>query len=125
MARGSIRGGQVVGETWPSAPSAGTQLPDLYTPEEVAARLRVSRRTVYEWLKLGRLRAFRAGRGWRIRHADLEAFMMPEDAWQQRLDQTIERVRSRVPPEISPEEIEADITAADEEDRRERSARRH
>ena len=40
--------------------------------EEVAGRLRVSRRTVYEWLKLGRLRGLRAGKAWRIREEDLE-----------------------------------------------------
>ena len=31
------------------------------TPEEVADQLRVSRRTVYGWLKLGKLRGLRAG----------------------------------------------------------------
>src|SRR5438105_1633493 len=46
----------------------------LYTPEEVAASLRVTRRTVYEWLKIGRLRGLRVGRGWRIRAEDVEAF---------------------------------------------------
>ena len=35
--------------------------------------------------------------------------------WRERFDQLFERVRSRVPADISPEEIEADITAAREE----------
>jgi excisionase family DNA binding protein len=45
------------------------------TPEEVAAELQVTRRTVYEWLRSGRLRGLRAGRGWRIRPEDVEAFL--------------------------------------------------
>ena len=46
----------------------------LYTPEEVAETLRVTRRAVYEWLKTGRLRGVRAGNRWRIRPEDVEAF---------------------------------------------------
>ncbi len=45
------------------------------TPEEVADQVRVTRRTVYEWLRQGRLQGLRAGRWWRIRPADLEAFL--------------------------------------------------
>jgi excisionase family DNA binding protein len=47
----------------------------LLTPEEVAERLRVSRPTVYAWLKIGRLRGLRAGKAWRIRPDDLTAFL--------------------------------------------------
>lgn len=46
----------------------------LYTPEEVADALRVTRRSVYEWLKSGRLRGLRAGNRWRIRGEDVDAF---------------------------------------------------
>jgi excisionase family DNA binding protein len=46
----------------------------LYTPEEVAETLRVTRRAVYDWLKTGRLRGLRAGNRWRIRAEDVEAF---------------------------------------------------
>src|SRR5438034_3055671 len=52
----------------------------LLTPEEVAERLRVSRPTVYAWLKMGRVRGLRAGKAWRIAPADLEAFLRPEGA---------------------------------------------
>jgi excisionase family DNA binding protein len=48
---------------------------DLLTPEEVATHIRVTRRTVYEWLRRGHLRGLRAGRCWRIRLIDLEAFL--------------------------------------------------
>jgi excisionase family DNA binding protein len=48
---------------------------NYYTPEEVAEELRVTRRTVYEWLRTGRLRGLRAGRWWRIRPEDMDAFL--------------------------------------------------
>jgi excisionase family DNA binding protein len=48
-----------------------------YTPEEVAQRLRVTRRTVYEWLTSGRLRGYRAGSRWRIRAEDVGEFLRP------------------------------------------------
>jgi excisionase family DNA binding protein len=46
----------------------------LLTPEEVAERLRVTRPTVYSWLKKGWLRGLRAGKAWRVRMEDLENF---------------------------------------------------
>jgi excisionase family DNA binding protein len=48
---------------------------ELYTPEEIAQRLKVTRRTVYTWLKDGDLQAMKAGKGWRISPAQLEAFI--------------------------------------------------
>src|SRR5215212_4947783 len=45
------------------------------TAEEIAAELHVTRRTVYEWLRSGRLRGVRAGRGWRIRPEDVDTFL--------------------------------------------------
>lgn len=53
-------------------------MPKYYTPEEVAQELRVTRRTVYEWLTSGRLRGMRAGNRWRVDVQDLEAFIQPE-----------------------------------------------
>jgi excisionase family DNA binding protein len=47
---------------------------ELYTPEEIASRLKVTRRTVYQWLKDGHLQAMKVGKGWRISPAQLEAF---------------------------------------------------
>jgi excisionase family DNA binding protein len=52
----------------------------LLTPEEVAEHLRVSRPTVYAWLKMGRLQGLRAGKVWRIRPSDLNAFLQPAPA---------------------------------------------
>jgi excisionase family DNA binding protein len=48
---------------------------DYLTPEEVAARLRVTRRTVYRWITLGKLRALKAGAVWRVSEAALRDFL--------------------------------------------------
>ena len=47
----------------------------LLTPEQVAERLQVTERTVYEWLRRGTLPALKLGRLWRIRPEDLEGFL--------------------------------------------------
>ena len=49
------------------------------TPEEVAGRLGVSRRTVYRWIKSGRVRAWQAGSLWRIEPMDLDRFLVPNN----------------------------------------------
>ena len=46
----------------------------LFTTDEVAKMLRVSQRTVQDWIRGGTLTAVRYGRLLRIRQADLAAF---------------------------------------------------
>jgi excisionase family DNA binding protein len=113
-----------IGEKIETPPAHGASEPVLLTPEEVATRLRVTRRTVYAWLKSGRLRGLRAGKGWRIRPADLEAFLLPPAAWEARLDDSLARTRSQA-PELSEEEINAALEAAREEVHQEKRARGH
>ena len=50
-------------------------LPTLYTPSEVAGKLKVSRRSVYQWLISGQLSGLKAGQSWRIAEDDLIMFM--------------------------------------------------
>ncbi len=50
-------------------------LPALYTPEEAAAKLKVTRRAVYKWLMAGRLNGLRVGQHWRITEDELINFM--------------------------------------------------
>jgi len=50
-------------------------LPSLYTPEEVARKVKVERQTVYHWLSAGLLRGLRVGSTWRITEEDLMNFM--------------------------------------------------
>jgi excisionase family DNA binding protein len=48
----------------------------LLTPKQAAARLLVSEKTVLDWLRVGKLKGLKAGRLWRIRERDLEAFLV-------------------------------------------------
>ncbi|MGO9258634.1 MAG: helix-turn-helix domain-containing protein [Bryobacteraceae bacterium] len=50
-------------------------LPMLFTPEEIALNVKVTRRTVYYWLSSGKLNGLRVGSSWRITQADLLVFM--------------------------------------------------
>jgi len=52
----------------------------LYTPEEVAAVLKVKPRTVMEWLRKGKLKGVKiGGKLWRIKESDLQTFI--EQGW--------------------------------------------
>ncbi len=48
---------------------------ELLSAEEVADRVGVSIYTVWRWIKQGKLRAFKPGREYRVREADLEEFL--------------------------------------------------
>ena len=50
-------------------------MPALYTPDEAAAKLKVTRRAVYQWLADGRLKGLRVGQHWRIPEEELISFM--------------------------------------------------
>ena len=47
----------------------------VYTPEQVAEQLQISRYTVMEHLRGGRLKGMKIGKLWRVRESDLEEFM--------------------------------------------------
>jgi excisionase family DNA binding protein len=49
--------------------------PTYLTVNEIAEELRVKPRTVRLWLDSGALRGIKAGRQWRVRPEDLEAFV--------------------------------------------------
>ena len=46
----------------------------IYTLEEVMIILQVARRTVYNYIKNGDLKAVKMGKYWRVREEDLEEF---------------------------------------------------
>lgn len=48
---------------------------ELLTIAEVAAYLKLSRRTAWRWCKSGRLPAFKVGHQWRVAQRDLEEFI--------------------------------------------------
>lgn len=43
-----------------------------YTPQEVADILQITRRTVYEYIKLGKIKAVKIGKGHRISSEQLD-----------------------------------------------------
>ncbi len=55
----------------------------IYTPEELAKKLKASRRTVYRWIEKGDLKAFKAGKLVRITREDLEAFLGRSIPWEE------------------------------------------
>ncbi len=48
----------------------------VYTPEEVAGILRVSRRTLYSYLSNGSSRSAKIGSIWRITRQDIDGFLV-------------------------------------------------
>jgi excisionase family DNA binding protein len=73
---------------------------EVYTVEQFAERLKLHPKTVLRFIREGRLRAVKVGRGYRILRSDLEAFgLMPQPSNAARV-----RVTSIVDvPDISPE----------------------
>jgi excisionase family DNA binding protein len=63
-----------------SAPDSAVPWSDLVTVQEGAALLRISRSTVFRWLKAGLLRGYRLGgrRVW-LRRSELAAMVVPRD----------------------------------------------
>lgn len=47
----------------------------LYTIEEITEILKVTQRTVYNYIKAGQLKAIKIGKYWRIKHTDLQIFL--------------------------------------------------
>ncbi len=48
---------------------------DLLTPEEVAEYVRVNPQTIYRLLRGGKLPGAKIGHQWRVRRADLDAYL--------------------------------------------------
>ncbi len=48
---------------------------EVYTLKEIEDLLHVTRRTLYNWIKSGQLKAFRIGKEWRVTRDALEKFM--------------------------------------------------
>lgn len=48
---------------------------EVYTLKEIEDLLHVTRRTLYNWIKGGKLKAFRIGKEWRVTREALEAFL--------------------------------------------------
>jgi len=51
---------------------------ELLTIQEAADYLRVCEKTLYRWLRAGKIRGYRAGRQWRLRRSDLDAWLLAQ-----------------------------------------------
>lgn len=47
---------------------------EVYTLQEIQDLLQVTRRTLYNWIKSGKLKAFKVGKDWRVTKEALEEF---------------------------------------------------
>lgn len=47
---------------------------EVYTLKEIEDLLHVTRRTLYNWIKSGKLKAFRIGKEWRVTREALQDF---------------------------------------------------
>lgn len=48
---------------------------EFYTPQEVSQKLRLNVNTVYEYIRMGKLRAARFGNRYRITEEDIQRFV--------------------------------------------------
>jgi len=48
---------------------------NYYTLKDIAERLQVSYRTVYRWVRAGKLPAYKFGTEWRVKESDLREFI--------------------------------------------------
>jgi len=48
---------------------------EVYTLDEVQALMQVTRRTLYNWIRSGKLKSFKAGREWRVTKEALAEFI--------------------------------------------------
>lgn len=49
----------------------------VYTPDEIAQALKITRRSVYTYIKTGKLPAVKIGKEWRITKEALDRFLSP------------------------------------------------
>jgi len=48
---------------------------DYYTPQEVSEKLKIDIRTLYRWIREGKLNAVKIGHFWRISEAELQRLL--------------------------------------------------
>lgn len=48
---------------------------NYFTPQQVAEKLQLNIRTVYKWIREGKLKAIKVGDLWRISESELERFI--------------------------------------------------
>jgi excisionase family DNA binding protein len=56
-------------------PPAAPKADQLFTVEEVASRLKLSKARIYELVRTGEIRAMHQGKYWRVRPTEVERFI--------------------------------------------------
>ncbi len=56
----------------------------VFTPEEIAKGLNVSKKAVYVWLQKGELKGIKAGKLWRVTREALENFLKAPIPWEEK-----------------------------------------
>ena len=89
ISKGTSRSPEVrrAGERWEAqtgrslAEGVRAAMDDLLTAEQAAAVIQLSPKTIKDWLRAGTLTGCKIGRRWRIKPADLEAFVQASRRW--------------------------------------------
>ncbi|MBT9156284.1 MAG: hypothetical protein DDT37_01269 [Firmicutes bacterium] len=48
---------------------------NYYTPKEISAKLKLNTRTIYKWIREGRVRAVKLGDVWRISESEIQRLL--------------------------------------------------
>lgn len=51
---------------------------EVFTTQEVIQYLKISKPTFLKYIRLGRIKAIKAGKGWRVLHSELNRFLKGE-----------------------------------------------
>lgn len=86
----------------------------LYTPEEIAKKLRITKGTVYEMVKRGDLEAHRIGRYIRISQAQFEIYLLKTKGYDNIYDATISHENSETIANIESVKIYVDTALEDQ-----------
>ncbi|MBT9587624.1 helix-turn-helix domain-containing protein [bacterium] len=70
----------------------------LMTPDEVAHRLRLSRRTVIGWLQAGRISGVKVGNRWRIRADQLDSLVQDSAGYREASEWLEADISGELPP---------------------------
>jgi len=58
----------------------GRSMEIYYTPQEVADKLKINVRTLYRWIREGKLKAVKVGELWRISETELNRLLNKEES---------------------------------------------
>lgn len=69
---------------------------ELLDVKQVQQKLKVSERTVFNLIKRGDLKGFKAGRSWRFTEADVEAYIQHQREKAEAKEETREEIKKEV-----------------------------